>query len=110
MSESGNGSDGPSKPKPAYRPLDYLDHGVLSPSGKCSKRNRKFLQDKLARQLWPDGLTREQLYGPDIEVSEKERLLNQAKRLRELAERGMSRRKFTKEAERLERLAADLKD
>lgn len=95
----------------AYRPLDDFDHGILSPSGKISKRARKAALKRLTDRLWPNGLTREMLYGPGpAQPTEKERLLEQAKRLRDLADRGMARRKYTKEADRLEKLAAELDD
>lgn len=66
--------------------------------------------DELGKKLWPNGCTREDIYGPDIQPTEKERLLTQAKRLRDLADKGMATRKYTKEADRLEKLAAELAD
>lgn len=99
-----------------YRPLDDFDHGILSPSGRISKRGRDAAIKRLADRLWPDGCTREDICGKDPEPTEEERLaaergylLAQAKRLRDLANLGMSRRKFNKEAERLEKLAAEIK-
>ena len=78
---------------------------LASPSGRISKRALKSAQDRIAQQLFgdlgPGGLKGE---GPP-QPTERERLLSQAARLRELAALGMSVRKFTKEATRLEALA-----
>lgn len=69
-----------------------------------SKRAHTAALKRLSEALFgPEGLTREQcMGGPTPQPSERERLLAQAATLRGLAERGMSRRKYTKEAERLE--------
>ncbi len=79
---------------------------LSSPSGRMSKRALTAAQHRIAQQLFrdfgPSGLKGEGLPPP----TERERLLTQAAILRDLAARGMSVRKFTKEAERLEALAA----
>ena len=79
---------------------------LASPSGRMSKRSLKSAQDRIAQQLFgnlgPSGLKGQ---GP-AQPTEREHLLSQATRLRELAARGMSVRKFAKAAARLEALAA----
>lgn len=75
-----------------------VDHGLLSPSGKVSKRARRAAEAQLVHELWPEGLAQE----PVPQPSARERLLAQAARLRDLAARGMHPRKYLKEAKRLE--------
>lgn len=36
----------------SYRPLDHLDHSLLSPSGRLSKRSKKAATERLASQLF----------------------------------------------------------
>ncbi len=81
-----------------------IDHGFLSPSGRVSKRARKAAQEQTRRELFGDGLP----YPTCKQPTERERLLRHAARLRDLAERGMSPRAFIKDAEMLEKKAADL--
>ena len=78
-----------------------INHSFLSPSGKMSKRAHKKYLDRFTKELFPNGLPRALPKQP----SEKDRLLAQAKQLRELAERGMCTRKYTKRAEELEEQA-----
>ncbi len=83
------------------RDLDGMSDAIAlsSPSGRMSKRARRDAERRLSLKLFgPNGLQRE----PTPQPTKRERLLAQAKQLRELAERGMSVRKFTREAERLE--------
>jgi len=79
---------------------------LASPSGRMSKRALKSAQDRIAQQLFGDptcgGLKKEALPQP----TEREYLLSKAASLRDLAARGLSVRKFAKEATRLESLAA----
>ena len=79
-----------------------IDHSILSPSGRVSKRARKAAMDRATAELfapWGGHLPRP--CGP-AQSSEKDRDLQQAARLRDLAARGMCRRKYTKEADALE--------
>lgn len=85
------------------RTYDTLSDAIAlsSPSGRMSKRSREAAEKRL----------REKLFGKDFDPrgtnisqpTEKERDLRQAGRLRELAVRGMSAKKFTREAEHLEK-------
>ena len=85
-----------------------VDHSILSPSGRISKAARKrALARETARLFAEWGGHMPGPRGPK-QPSEKEKVLNQARRLRELAGRGMSRRKYAKEADRLEALAVRL--
>lgn len=60
-----------------------------------------------AARLFP-GWTREDFMGgPITQPTEKERLLQHAARLRDLAKAGMCAKKYTKEANRLEALAKE---
>jgi hypothetical protein len=79
---------------------------LSSPSGRTSKRAKKAAADRLALALFGANATRDDFTGTQQQPTEKERLLAQAGRLRDLAARGMSTRKFTKEAARLEAQAA----
>lgn len=78
---------------------------IASPNGRMSKRTHDAACKRLSAALFgPDGLRREEVPQP----TERNRLLTQAKRLREMAALGMSPRKFTKEAARLEAAAEAL--
>lgn len=81
-----------------------IDHSLLSPSGRMSKRARAAALQREAARLFP-GWTREDFTGRAAQPSKREQLLTQAARLRELAARGMSPRKFTREAAQLEQQA-----
>ena len=72
---------------------------LSSPCGRMSKSARNAAEKRLAVALFgPAGLIPAQR--PDADP--RESLLRRAKELRELAARGMSKRAFTREAERLE--------
>lgn len=86
-----------------------IDHTILSPSGRASKRARAAALAREAKRLFPPGYwdtppptDRERI------VADAARLRRSAENLRALAERGMSRTKFTKAAERLDAEAAAL--
>lgn len=83
-----------------------IDHTILSPSGRCSKRARKAALERERQRLFPPGLDLKG--GPTPQPSKKERLLRHAARLRGLAERGMCRRKYRKLAAEAEAEAAKL--
>jgi len=86
-----------------YRPS--IDHGILSPSGKISKRAREAVLKRMHEELFPEG----GLPHPTAkQPAYKQTLLRKAKQLRELAARGMSPRKYAREAARLEAEAAKL--
>jgi len=75
---------------------------LSSPSGKMSKRARRDAERRLSLALFgPGGSPKPKTVQP----SKRERLLRQAKTLRGLADRGMSVRKFNREATKLEALA-----
>lgn len=81
-----------------------IDHGLLSPSGRMSKRARDAALAREAARLFAGVDLR-----PDTaQPTESERLRAHAARLRELAARGMSPRRFTTEAERAEAQAAQI--
>ena len=75
---------------------------LSSPSGRMSKRARKAAEQRLFVALFGDGECLKAK--PPEQPSRQEYLLAQAKRLRELAARGMQVRKYTREAERLEQV------
>lgn len=76
---------------------------ISSPNGRMSKRTHDAACRRLAESLF--GNTRDEPAPPQI--GERDRLLAQAASLRDLASRGMCVRKYTKEAGRLEALAAN---
>jgi hypothetical protein len=81
-----------------------IDHSILSPSGHVSKRTRDAALARETSRLFPEGLAAPKFVDTR---TDRERLLHQAKELRELAARGMHPRKYAKEAARLEALAAE---
>jgi hypothetical protein len=85
-----------------------IDHGLLSPSGKASKASRKALEDDYARRVAAWWAAKYPESPDSSRPSESARLRAHAARLRELAARGMSVRKFTKEAENAESMADKL--
>lgn len=92
-----------------YKVLDDFDHGILSPSGRISKRARELHLKRTVDRLWPNGCTREDIHGSGpMQPTKKEKLLSQAVKLRDLASRGMSTKKFNREADRLEEEASKL--
>lgn len=72
---------------------------ISSPSGRVSKRAKAKAAEKLSTALFGKGGLKRPTA---IQPSEKSRLLQQAKELRDLAARGMSPRKYTKKAAELE--------
>lgn len=81
---------------------------LSSPSGRMSKRARKAASDRLRVALFGKHCTREDIQRTTPKKSEKVMLLEQAASLRDLAARGMSTRKFNKEADRLEKQANEI--
>lgn len=72
---------------------------LSSPCGRMSKRARKVAERRLSVALFGEsGL----IPAERPKADPKESLLRRAKELRELAARGMSKRAFTREAERLQ--------
>jgi len=85
-----------------------IDHGLLSPSGRMSKRARAAAMKRTALELFgPGGLARP---GPPPQPTQRERLLREAAQCRDFAARGLTPRALLKQAERCERLAAELED
>jgi hypothetical protein len=84
-----------------FRPI--IDHSVLSPSGRVSKRAREATLKREAEILFPPGYwaapekTTEEIAQENID-----RLLRAARNLRNLAARGMSPKKHLEAAEKLE--------
>lgn len=79
-----------------------IDHSILSPSGRISKRAEKAAKARATLELFgPNGLARPRAEQP----TESESLLRQAAELRELAARGMHPRSYIRKAEELERRA-----
>lgn len=89
------------------RTADTMSEAIAlsSPSGHMSKRARLASEKRLSLALFgPAGLQQPKCPQP----SEKKRLLHRAKYLRDIAERGMSVRAFTREANKIEAQAAEL--
>lgn len=84
-------------------PWPSIDHGILSPSGRCSKRAREAVLKRETEILFPKGFFDAPEESEEMILRKKaESLLRHAKNLRELAARGMQPRKYRKEADRLE--------
>jgi hypothetical protein len=85
-------------------PRAAIDQGILSPSGRVSARARKQALERVRHELFGAGLETPKTVQP----SEREALLRQAAELRELADRGMSPKKYRRRAEELEAKARSL--
>ena len=90
------------------RTADTMSDAIAmsSPNGRMSKRAKEQASARLAKALFGEHCTREDIMGRVPQPSERERHLRQAARLRHFASLGMHPRKYVKEAERLEALAA----
>ena len=82
------------------RTLDTMSEAIAqsSPDGKMSKAARAKATERLRKSLFGDGL---KLPGP-AQPTEKERIKRQIKEYGELADRGMSPKKYRKQAKVLE--------
>lgn len=79
---------------------------ISSPNGHMSKRAKADALKRLSEKLWPGGCTREDILGKGpAQPTEAESLRRHAANLRDLANRGMSTKRFLKEADRAERQA-----
>lgn len=80
-----------------------IDHTILSPSGRASKRARKAALEREAARLFPPGyFDPPELTEAEHNARRAEALLRSAATLRDLAERGMKPRAHRKHAARLE--------
>lgn len=80
-----------------------IDHTLLSPSGRCSKRARDAAMKREAAKLFPPGFFDKPTPTPEEQARQKaDGLRLAAKTLRELAARGMNRHRYTHEAAKLE--------
>jgi hypothetical protein len=84
---------------------------LSSPSGRMSRRARKAAEGRLRLALFGDG----SLTAEEVAERDRERIrlraqgcLDSARNLRDLAARGMSPRRFLREAEKLEALAREM--
>ena len=87
------------------RTADTMSDAIAlsSPSGRMSKRARFKYEERLRVALFGvNGLQHE----PTPQPTARNRLLEQAARLRELAARGMSTKRYLREAEKLEHEAS----
>jgi len=84
-----------------FRPT--IDHSLLSPSGRISRRAREAALNRAAWMLFPPGYwdTREKTT-EEIAQENIDRLLRAAHNLRDLAARGMSPKKYLRAAEEME--------
>lgn len=88
-----------------------IDHSLLSPNGRMSRRSRDAAMKREAARLFPPGFFDPPNKTPEEIKNDKiERCLRHAKMLRDLANRGMNTRKFTREAEKSEKEAELLKN
>lgn len=86
-----------------------IDHTILSPSGRVSKRAREAALKREHDRLFPTGYwDRPEPTEAEKAAAQRKNLLRRAATLRELAERGMSPRKYTRAADRLEAEARTL--
>jgi|GEM_PF-2174233 len=88
----------------AQRSLEMIDHSILSPSGRVSKRAREAAQERARREFFGDGLA----FPTQEQPPEAERLLLRAAELRVLADGGMKPRAYRRKAKELEALAAEM--
>jgi hypothetical protein len=94
----------PLPPRTSGTMIDAI--ALSSPSGRMSKRARKAAEERLSIELFgTPKVTLANLKGPlpqQTQAQKRERLLQRAAELRELAGRGMHPRSYVKEAEKLE--------
>ena len=83
-----------------------IDHSLLSPSGKISKRARKAALKREHDRLFPTGFWDQPKSAIQVATEKRASLLQAAFNLREMAARGMNAKRFIKEAVRLEQQAA----
>ena len=87
--------------KKTFRPT--IDHTILSPSGRVSRRAREAALKREADILFPPGYwAAPEKTTEEISQENIDRLLRAAHNLRNLAARGMSPRKHLKAAEEME--------
>ena len=86
--------------------MDYptIDHSILSPSGRVSKRAEAAAKERARRELFGDGLA----YPTVPQPTEAESLRRWAATLRSLAERGMKPKAYARKAAELEARADEL--
>ena len=87
--------------------MDYptIDHSILSPSGRVSKRAEAAAKERTRRELFGEkGLERPTVPQP----TEAESLRRRAAELRSLAERGMKPKAYARKAAELEARADEL--
>jgi len=85
-----------------------IDHSILSPSGRVSKRSRKAAMDRATAILFePWGGHMPAPNGP-VQPTEAEALRQQARQLLELADRGMHTRSYRQHAAKLLAQAKEL--
>jgi hypothetical protein len=83
-----------------------IDHTILSPSGRCSKRARDGAMKREAAKLFPPGFWDKPVPTPEEQAKNKAAGLRlAANTLRDLAARGMNSRRYTREAAELEQQA-----
>ena len=86
-----------------------IDHIILSPSGHCSKRAREAALKREHDRIFPPGFWNEPEPTEEQQKQAKAQLLlASAANLRELANRGMTPRKFRKAADKMEAEAHSL--
>ena len=76
-----------------------IDHSILSPGGRVSKRAEKSAKERQRKELFGDGLEYPMIEQPN----KRERKLRLIREYRELAGRGMKPRKYEKLAQQLEK-------
>lgn len=86
-----------------------IDHGLLSPSGRVSKRARNAALKREGERLFPPGYFSVEVDPVKQRIDRITALERYAKELRDLADRGMSPRKLRAEAQRMEAEAYELK-
>lgn len=79
-----------------------IDHSLLSPSGRMSKRARAAALKREGERLFPPGTFESTKTGDQIRREKIASLRRTALELRQLAARGMSPRKHAKAADALE--------
>lgn len=80
-----------------------VDHSLISPNGRMSKRSKVLAQERTRRALFGDGLA----FPSCPQPSDKEYYLRKAAEFRDLAARGVQSRRHLREAERMEALAKE---
>lgn len=81
--------------------IPSIDHSILSPNGRVSKRSREAAMERVRKELFAD-IEDPQIFKPPTNAEKALSLRRTAENLRQLAARGMKPKAYVKAAAKLE--------